>query len=62
VFRVQYLGSPSCPRKVLEQLLGRLVFTCRVCRWGFLFVQAILDALYPPFASKPKVIPLTDGI
>jgi hypothetical protein len=62
LFHVNYLGSPTCPRKVLEQLLGKLVFTCRVCRWGYLFVQSILDALYPAFEKKPKVIHLTEGI
>ena len=40
-------GHTSCPRKPLEKLVGKLVFASRVCRWGFLFVQSLLDALYP---------------
>jgi hypothetical protein len=52
--------TATCPRKALEQLVGKLVFASRVCRWGFLFVQTLLDALYPPFETRPKEIPITE--
>ena len=38
------------------------MFACRTCRWGYLFVQEILDALYPPLGhTPPKSIHLTEG-
>ena len=33
--------------KPLERLVGKLVYACRVSRWGFLFIQSICDQLYP---------------
>jgi hypothetical protein len=62
-FREQYKGHAACPRKPLEQLVGRLVFACRVCRWGFLFIQEINDQLFPVgHARPPKTTPLTEGL
>lgn len=52
-FRAQYSHTATCPRKPLERLLGRLVFACKVCSWGFLHVQSIMDALYPPHPAPP---------
>jgi hypothetical protein len=49
-FRRTCSSQPTCPRKPLERLLGRLAFTCKVCRWGYLFLQACMDALYTPAA------------
>lgn len=46
-FETQYRGSSSCPRKPLERLVGKLVYACRVSRWGFLFIQSICDQLFP---------------
>ena len=52
----------QAPRKTVEQLLGKLIFACRVCRWGYLFVQSIMDPLYPgDFAKPSKTIRLTDA-
>ena len=38
----------------LEQLVGKLVFTCMVCRWGFIFIQGMLDAVYPVTSGRPR--------
>ena len=35
------------PRKQLEQLIGKLLWACKCCRWGKLFVQSALDVAYP---------------
>lgn len=53
--------------KPLEQLVGRLLYVCKVCRWGYLFVQSLLDALYPGVAertagSQPGKVPLGDAV
>ena len=62
-FRTTYQGRASCPRKPLEQLLGKLVFACRVCRWGFLFIQELCDQLFPVGSyPPPKSVPLTEGV
>ena len=38
----------------LEQLVGKLVFTCMVCRWGFIFIQGMLDAIYCHIRQTPS--------
>ena len=38
----------------MEQLVGKLVFTCMVCRWGFIFIQGVLDAVYPVTSGRPR--------
>lgn len=63
-FRDTYRESTHAPRKPVEKLVGKLVFACRVCRWGFLFIQEILDQLYPGTHSgtEPKQrVALTEG-
>jgi len=60
-FCADFQGSSTCPRKVMEKLLGKLVFACRVCRWGFLFIQSLLDDLYPGFLTRTPKIPLSDA-
>ena len=59
-FRRDYSSQPTCPRKPLERLLGRLAFTCKVCRWGYLFLQACMDALYTP-AAPVSAQPVSGG-
>ena len=44
------------PRKMVERLVGKLVFASRVNRWGFLFLQNIMDAMYPPFTKQPALV------
>lgn len=60
-FREEYASSPTAPRKVVEKLVGKLVFACRVCRWGYLFVQELMDQLYPGPVPAPSRIALTEG-
>lgn len=55
-------GQQTCPRKPVEQLVGKLVFACKVCRWGFLFVQCMLDALYPLCDPRTKLVALCDAV
>ena len=61
-FITSYSNQPTCPRKAMEQLVGKLAFTCRVCRWGYLFIQALLDALYPGFERRSRHVTLTDAV
>jgi hypothetical protein len=51
----------KCLRKPLEKLLGKLAYTCRVCRWGYLFLQAALDLLYPGFEQRSHHVYLNDA-
>jgi hypothetical protein len=60
-FQATYKQSDRAPRKVLEKLVGKLVFACRVCKWGYLFVQELLDNLYPGVSLRTSRIPLTEG-
>jgi hypothetical protein len=66
-FLKQHEQSESCDRKALERLAGKFVWAAKCCRWGMLFVQHILDALYPtvvslePNPQRPKKVPLTEG-
>ena len=60
-FTAQFQGATTCPRKAMEKLLGKLVFACRVCRWGYLFTQAILDDLYPGFQERTLRVPISDA-
>lgn len=60
-FKAAYSTSSHAPRKPVEQLVGKLVFACRVCRWGFLFIQEMLDQLYPGIEPGPKQVALTEG-
>jgi len=60
-FKARYRTATHAPRKPVEQLVGKLVFACRVCRWGFLFIQEILDQLYPGTRPGARHIVLTDG-
>jgi hypothetical protein len=61
-FRRTYEASATCPRKPLERLLGKLIFTSKVCRWGFLFVQAIMDELYPGTSPPGNSATLSDAL
>jgi hypothetical protein len=62
-FSNSYRAARTCPRKPLEQLLGKLVFACRVCRWGYLFVQSIMDVLYPGHdAHRHRQVELNDAV
>jgi hypothetical protein len=64
-FTQAFTGKAHAPVKAVESLVGKLLFACRVCRWGYLFTQEILDQIYPglqgiqPKASK---VQLTEGI
>ena len=62
-FRSSHASATTSRRKPLEQLVGKLVFACRVCTWGFLFIQAILDSLYPvgQFPAPPHIT-LDEGV
>ena len=63
-FTAAYRGTGKAPRKALESLAGKLLYACRVCRWGYLYVQELLDSLYPssPFAERPpREVLLTEG-
>ena len=66
-FHSNHSGAPRCPQVELEQLVGKLVFTCKVCRWGFIFIQGMLDALYPvmPGPAPPhpsRWVDLTEAV
>jgi hypothetical protein len=62
-FVAAYRSSPTCPRKPLEKLVGKLVYACRVCTWGYLFIQEILDQLYPVgMYPPPRTVTLTEGV
>lgn len=64
-FQKDFLGVASSPRKPVEQLVGKLIFACRVCRWGYLFVQELLDQLHPvgyPVSKGPPRVTLTEGV
>lgn len=60
-FIAEFNGKDRCPRSRLEQLVGKLVFASRACRWGFLFVQGLLDCLFPGFDARFKSVKLDDG-
>lgn len=57
-------GSNTAPRKALESLAGKLLYACRVCRWGYLYVQELLDSLYPGPLNNPPAhtVTLTEGV
>lgn len=63
-FKAEFELKSTCPRKTLEKLVGKLVFACRVCTWGFLFIQEIMDSLFPVGAglTPPPQVQLTAGI
>lgn len=61
-FQQKYSSATHAPRKQLEKLVGKLVFACRTCRWGFLFIQELLDQLYPGLGTPPQLIALTQGV
>lgn len=63
-FTATFKDSNKAPRKALESLAGKLLYACRVCRWGYLYMQEILDCLYPfPRTEQPpREIALTDGV
>jgi len=61
-FSAAYQQQASAPRKAVESLVGKLLYACRVCRWGYLFLQAVLDELYPPAVDPPKQIALSDEV
>lgn len=61
-FSATYKQQTSAPRKAVESLVGKLLYACRVCRWGYLFLQAALDELYPPAVDPPKQITLSDAV
>ena len=53
-FTAAYQSSNKAPRKALESLAGKLLYACRVCRWGYLYMQEMLDCLYPfPSPAQP---------
>lgn len=54
------LGS-NAPRKEVESLVGKLLYACRACRWGYLFVQELLDCLYPAADSRTPTVFITEG-
>lgn len=61
-FKQKYSSKATAARKDVESLVGKLLYACRVCRWGYLFVQELLDQLYP--AGVPPRLPkvtMTDG-
>lgn len=63
-FTAAYQGGNKAPRKALESLAGKLLYACRVCRWGYLYMQEMLDCLYPfPSTSQPpREVALTQGV
>ena len=65
-FLMAYRDKESAPVKVVESLIGKLLFACRVCRWGYLFTQEFLDQVYPGLAletsCKASQVRLTEGI
>lgn len=60
-FRKAFPLCSTAPRKEAESLVGKLLYACRVCRWGYLFVQELLDALYP-LGERTPTITITDGV
>jgi integrase len=62
-FTATYKDTNRAPRKALESLVGKLLYACRVCRWGYLYVQELLDSLYPaPFLPQPpREVALSEG-
>lgn len=54
-FTSTYSSRNCAPRKTVESLVGKLLYACRVCRWGYLYVQAILDQLYPTTGASATV-------
>jgi len=63
-FKANYPGTNKAPRKALESLAGKLLYACQVCRWGYLYVQELLDSLYPgPIAPPPTyAVTLMEGV
>lgn len=64
-FLEAYRGKETAPVKAVESLAGKLLFACRVCRWGYLFTQEILDQVYPGLhgsSCKASQVLLTDGV
>jgi hypothetical protein len=45
-FRAKYLYEKVAPKSELEPLVGKLGFAARTFRWGYLYLQNCLDALY----------------
>jgi hypothetical protein len=61
-FTQKYKGKSKAARKDVESLVGKLLYTCRVCRWGYLFVQELLDQLYSAdMPLRHPQITLTEG-
>lgn len=54
-FICTYSNKECAPRKTVESLVGKLLYACRVCRWGYLYVQSILDQLYPTAGPSSAV-------
>ena len=64
-FMDTYRSKETAPVKAVESLAGKLLFACRVCRWGYLFTQEILDQVYPGLhgrSCKASQVQLTDGL
>lgn len=63
-FKTAHSIDNTAPRKTVESLAGKLLYACRVCRWGYLYVQELLDALYPfPTPdTPPRTVVLTEGV
>lgn len=61
-FKSAYRQMSDAPRKPLEKLVGKLAFTSRVCRWGYLFIQELLDVLYVHPVPRIGSVTLTDGL
>lgn len=64
-FLSSYRHKECAPVKVVERLAGKLLFACRVCRWGYLFTQEILDQVYPGLhgiSAKASQVQLTEGV
>lgn len=66
-FLSTYRHKQQAPVKAVESLVGKLLFACRVCRWGYLFTQEILDQVYPGLrqpgeSCKASQVLLTDGL
>jgi hypothetical protein len=62
-FATKYKHAHAAPRRAVEQLVGKLIFASRVCRWGFLFVQELLDQLHPVGVyPPPRLVSLTQGV
>jgi hypothetical protein len=64
-FMDTYRGKETAPVKAVESLAGKLLFACRVCRWGYLFTQEILDQVYPGLhgrGGKASQVQLSEGL